>query len=281
MLHARVNGYMRLRCSVTKPRGNLVDAKYLKAEFYERRHFGISLLMVDEQRRSGLEDESEFGILGLIAERAPAILNTAVPGTTFWTGAGISRDLPTGGPVGNELADRAFGHAFAVDTLNIVLSYYKALQVSRSRPRLETILDVVHRVHGFPVLIDLLSDLQAPQPNGMHYFFAAHIRAGGRHITANFDPGIECAAAADGQEAAVLHFHGSLAITMRADNLAQHWRLSSEVCQLISAIGWLTSSLRQRCWCLLATADQISSTLIPFSSASPRRLGCGGPASCG
>ena len=29
MLHAGVKGYMRLRCSVTKPHGNLADAKYL------------------------------------------------------------------------------------------------------------------------------------------------------------------------------------------------------------------------------------------------------------
>jgi hypothetical protein len=56
------------------------------------------------------------------------------------------------------------------------------------RPRLETLLDVVFRVHGQAVLDDLLSDLAAAQPNALHGFFAQHLIHGGRHITADFTP---------------------------------------------------------------------------------------------
>ena len=54
-------------------------------------------------------------------------------------------------------------------------------------------LDVVNRIHDENVLRDLLSDLDAP-PNDLHQFFAAQLRAGGGHITANFDTCIERAA---------------------------------------------------------------------------------------
>ena len=135
------------------------------------------------------------------------------------TGAGISADLPTGAPVGNGLADRALEHCFTAHAAEIAAGYYLKLRVPRSRPRLETLLDVVRRVHGLATLVDVLADLRQPLPNGLHEFFAAHASAGGRHITANFDPCIESAASANGRQVNVLHFHGSFADDQSGDSL--------------------------------------------------------------
>lgn len=156
------------------------------------------------------EDDAKI-VCNLLDQRVPGVLRASAAETVFWTGAGISAELPTGAPIGNALADRALNYAFADGTLDVVLDRYQALRLERPRPRLETLLDVVRRVHGLPVLADLLSDLRNPSPNAMHQFFAAHIRAGGRHITANFDPCIELAGTASGEHTGVIHFHGSFA----------------------------------------------------------------------
>lgn len=87
--------------------------------------------------------------------------------------AGISEDLLTGAPLGNGLADRALEHCFAANTEKIAADYYLKLRLARSRPRLETLLDVVRRVHGLAELVDVLADLGQPLPNGLHEFFAA------------------------------------------------------------------------------------------------------------
>jgi hypothetical protein len=126
----------------------------------------------------------------------------------FFTGAGISADPPTSGPVGNALADRTLDHAFASGTGATIARYYTALRLDRQRPRLETLLDVVFRVHGEVFFDDLLSDLRAGLPNALHGFFAEHLLSGGHHATANFDTCIERAAPA-GAPVDVLHFHGS------------------------------------------------------------------------
>jgi hypothetical protein len=155
-------------------------------------------------------DWSEAYVGRVLAERVPDVLAAQVADTVFWTGAGISADLPAGAPVGNVLADRALDHAFAVGTLAAVVESYQALRITRQRPRLETLLDVVFSAHGLSALADLLSDLRDPPPNGIHSFFAAHAAAGGKHITANFDPCIE-SAVTGGQKVEVFHFHGSFA----------------------------------------------------------------------
>ena len=83
--------------------------------------------------------------------------------------------------------------------------------MGRSRPRLETVLDVVNRIHGGNVLLDLLSDLYA-RPNGMHEFFARHLLANGGHLTANFDICIEEAGRhLAGRDVDLLHALGGLA----------------------------------------------------------------------
>jgi hypothetical protein len=139
-----------------------------------------------------------------------AVLTAAAEETVFWSGAGISADAPTCAPVGTRLVDRALAHALAAGTADVLERYYRLLRLRRRRPRLETVLDVVNRIHGEEVLLDLLNDLEAP-PNGLHAFFAAHVRAGGGHVTANFDTCIERASGGKRAPVDVVHFHGSLA----------------------------------------------------------------------
>jgi hypothetical protein len=140
-------------------------------------------------------------LLGLALAAAP-------DETVFWSGAGISVDAPTSGPVGNALADRTLDNAFAPLTATTIADYYRKLTLPRQRPRLETLLDVAFRVHGQAFLDDLLSDLATATPNALHGFFASHLALGGRHITANFDTCIE-RSAASGTPVDVVHFHGS------------------------------------------------------------------------
>jgi hypothetical protein len=71
-------------------------------------------------------------------------------GLLIWSGAGISAELPTGGPRGVELTDRALRHGFQEETGALLACYYAALDLAREQPRLETVLDVVNRVHGTP-----------------------------------------------------------------------------------------------------------------------------------
>lgn len=145
-----------------------------------------------------------------IRDLLPPAVRAATPGeTVFWSGAGISADPPTCAPLGAALVDRAVRRAFVAGTVEILERYYRLLRLARRRPRLETVLDVVNRIHGEDVLLDLLSDLDGP-PNGLHAFFAEHLAAAGGHITANFDTCIEQALGGRGAPS-VVHFHGPLA----------------------------------------------------------------------
>lgn len=149
--------------------------------------------------------------MALVADILPsAALETQPAQTVFWSGAGISVDPPTSAPKATELVARAFEHCFDAGTANVIAGYYRRLDVPRSdlRPRLETVLDVVNRIHGDGTLRDLLSDLAVRPPNPLHRFFAAHLLAGGRHVTTNFDTCIETAAS---RPVPVVHVHGSLA----------------------------------------------------------------------
>jgi hypothetical protein len=130
----------------------------------------------------------------------------------FWTGAGISTDTPTCAPRGEELTRRALEYAFQPTCLDRIIDVYRSLRVTdrRKLPRLETVLDVVRRVVGLDGLLDVLNDLSSPPPNDLHRFFAHHLAAGGRHITANFDDCIERAGVA-ADSTGLLHFHGSFA----------------------------------------------------------------------
>jgi hypothetical protein len=87
--------------------------------------------------------------------------------------------------------------------LDRIRTTYGALRLARTHPRLETVLDVVRRVHGHDALADVLCDLRSAPPNGLHQFFANHVARGGRHVTANFDTCIEQAGGSG-----IIHFHG-------------------------------------------------------------------------
>lgn len=125
----------------------------------------------------------------------------------FLSGAGISVDGPTGGPVGNELAKWTLDYAFLPETMNEVQNAYRKLGMGADRfPRLEAILEIVTSVHGINVLKKLLLGLESAEPNALHHFFGQHICLGGSHITANFDALIERSAPGIN----LLHFHGAL-----------------------------------------------------------------------
>jgi hypothetical protein len=95
--------------------------------------------------------------------------------------------------------------------------------IRRARPpRLETVLDVALRRYGSRA-DPVLDDVRRAPPNWNHHFFAAHLAAGGIHITANFDSCIENAyAEATGDplpNARIEHFHGSLSGTSTVADL--------------------------------------------------------------
>lgn len=126
----------------------------------------------------------------------------------FWSGAGISGDAPTQGPLGLVLTNRALDQAFDASSLLTPLrEAYRALGLNRDKPRLESVLDIATAEHGVELLSELLSDLATPPSNGDHQFFAAHTRRGGYHVTTNFDGCIE---AANGDPTHIVHVHGLL-----------------------------------------------------------------------
>ncbi len=135
-------------------------------------------------------------------------LLAASPGrVTFWSGAGISGDRPTQGPLGYALTDRAIAQAFEPEALlDGLRGAYAALCLPRYRPRLESVLDAAAAEHGSGVLDGLLADLRDPPPNENHRFFAEHTQQGGRHVTANFDTCIE---RSGGDQDRIVHIHGS------------------------------------------------------------------------
>jgi len=142
-----------------------------------------------------------------LRDAASDLFDVAPDRIAFWSGAGISGDAPTQGPLGFALTDRALSQAFEQDSLlDALRGAYSALELERDRPRLESVLDVVVAEHGLGVLEGLLADLRDPPSNGNHRLFADHTLVGGRHVTANFDTCIE---RAGGDAAQIVHLHGS------------------------------------------------------------------------
>lgn len=127
----------------------------------------------------------------------------------FWTGAGISADPPTCGPIGWTLKDRALTGYFRSDIGNYLKQIYLQLKAPNAayRPRLETVLDALTVVYGSHGLADVMSDLEKAIPNDVHRFFAQHLKAGGLHVTANFDTCIERALPGTPD---AYHFHGKI-----------------------------------------------------------------------
>ncbi|WP_435135652.1 hypothetical protein [Actinacidiphila sp. bgisy144] len=154
---------------------------------------------------------------------------------TCWTGAGVSLDAPSCLPAAEALTRRAFALYFDsgpdTDSFGTVMAHHRSLGWTAPQicdrsagaarpgtvrlPRLETVLGVADRVLGDDHrALRLLADLRTAPPNRLHRFFAHHLRAGGRHVTANFDDCVERAhegafAAPPGPEQ-LLHFHGSV-----------------------------------------------------------------------
>jgi len=132
----------------------------------------------------------------------------------FWSGAGVSADPPTNGPLGPALTHRALDYYMAEGTRRELGWLYHELQVANAnaRPRLETVLDAVTDVYGLGGLADVLSDLAGAVPNVHHEFLARHVRAGGYHITTNFDLCVEHAISTfdDNDRDRVIHVHGSI-----------------------------------------------------------------------
>jgi hypothetical protein len=71
------------------------------------------------------------------------------------------------------------------------------------------------------LLTDALSDLATASPNAHRAFFAEHLAAGGRHITANFDTCIERATPGSRppRTERPVHFHGELDIDRSREDL--------------------------------------------------------------
>jgi hypothetical protein len=151
-------------------------------------------------------------------------------GTTFLTGAGISMEPPSSLPSAWVLTRHAFDLFFARGSHNafdLVMDHQAKLDwiaehpCDRDRnppgtrlPRLETILGVADGVLGAHRALRILDSLRTVPPNRQHRFFAHHLRAGGGHITANFDDCIERALEQLGAPSSALdqihHFHGSV-----------------------------------------------------------------------
>ncbi|MBX3079861.1 MAG: hypothetical protein KF692_11600 [Cryobacterium sp.] len=133
------------------------------------------------------------------------------------TGAGASMEHPSHVPSGVELMNQALRDYFlpgvAHDLRNACTEIRKITGAPRSayvgRPRLEAVLDVVATSYGAVALGHLTSRFIGREPNRVHRMLAAHLAAGGRQVTANFDRLIEHALE---ERAAIapFHFHGSV-----------------------------------------------------------------------
>ncbi len=131
--------------------------------------------------------------------------------TLVLTGAGISVDAPAGLPAGNGYTRRALEHCCDQVHPDQVGRLFEATGMPGGFPRFETVLTVVAHCYGSAGLRDLVSDMVTIEPNDLHTFFAQHLAACGRHVTANIDPGIERAAGpglAEQMARQLLHVHG-------------------------------------------------------------------------
>jgi hypothetical protein len=159
---------------------------------------------------------------------ARAIASRPASDVLFWTGAGISVPGPTSLPTGWELTERVFRSCFEPDALARILGHHalagwlsaaicdpQATQNARL-PRLETVLGVAFRQYGTAAHA-VLDDIRTAPPNWNHSFLAAHLRADGSQITANFDTCVEQAHitryGTSPAPGAVEHFHRSLDAT--------------------------------------------------------------------
>ncbi|WP_422734387.1 hypothetical protein ACN26Y_04755 [Micromonospora sp. WMMD558] len=137
----------------------------------------------------------------VLADAVETIAEAGPAGVLFWTGAGISRGAPSCLPTGWQLTERTFSALFRPFTLDTVLAYHELLGWRRGSicpaepagtrvPRLETVLGA--GAQQSPDLVgEILADVRDARPNPAHRFLAAHLHAGGRQLTANFDLCVE------------------------------------------------------------------------------------------
>lgn len=149
---------------------------------------------------------------------------------TIVSGAGVSVEHPTHAPSGANLLSQALQECFLPGLQDELTKLYQEVMrithpdatsesrkwMAQNRPRLETVLDVVHTV-GDPTSQNRLADNFRDQPvNRLHHMLAAHLHAGGRQATANFDRLIEDAGSSSVASKAILHFHGEVTLTDNA-----------------------------------------------------------------
>lgn len=123
------------------------------------------------------------------------------------SGAGISVDGPSCIPPGLGVTRRVLVEAAGLtsDEIAQLAGLFEECRMPGGFPRFETVLGAAAESLGEEGLAILLRDIIDISPNDLHSFFATHLAAGGKHITANIDCGIERAGASVG----VIHFHGA------------------------------------------------------------------------
>ncbi len=143
--------------------------------------------------------------MAVVPERADQVL--------MLTGAGISVDAPSCIPPGLGLTTRALEEAAGLSTKEIgeIGRWFRACGMPGGFPRFETVIGAVSDTTGESGLRSVLRDLLDLTPNDLHTFFAQHLAAGGTHITANIDAGIERADESPRRSEVLghlIHFHG-------------------------------------------------------------------------
>jgi hypothetical protein len=139
----------------------------------------------------------------------------ALDKTCFWTGAGVSADLPSALPLGDELTELIVSRVCSEEVWRQVKEDFRIAEMRttsgrrKEAPRLEWVTEHLCRVVGDAALRPFTAFCDAP-PNDLHRLFASHLAKGGRHITLNFDRCIESALGPAASLGAPVHLHGTL-----------------------------------------------------------------------
>jgi hypothetical protein len=130
----------------------------------------------------------------------------------FWSGAGISNDPPTSLPLGLALTRHVVETFCLPSTWGRLTALFRDFELrdgsgrNKIAPRLEAVLDTLVAEMGYEAL-DILAGCATASPNELHRLFAAHVVAGGTHVTTNFDTCIE-RSLQSGDRSSIHHIHG-------------------------------------------------------------------------